>query len=205
MGPALVISSYNGFHHTGGGFNFLVGLEHREGFFAEVKVGAGGSPDVKFGVGYLAQSNRCDRGPERAPSMNSVLSATCLASQSRIYSDSITRFHARHRNGERQLSCVAASALRLRSSAVKVRTTSFAGTTCFHAGMNPQANEGVTEERGTVGVSQAEDVPGYGDERSRYRTASGSPTRVARWLICASRKAAHRAARSSPSVWRNTS
>ena len=51
-GPALVISSYNGIHHTGGGFNFLVGLEHRQGFFAEVKVGAGDSPDVKFGVGY---------------------------------------------------------------------------------------------------------------------------------------------------------
>jgi hypothetical protein len=51
-GPALVIASYNGGHHSGGGFNFLIGLEHRDGFFAELKVGAGDSPDLKFGVGY---------------------------------------------------------------------------------------------------------------------------------------------------------
>ena len=51
-GPAL-----NLFHTTGdtnpeGGFNFLVGLEHRRGLFTEFKVGALDSPSVKFCVGY---------------------------------------------------------------------------------------------------------------------------------------------------------
>ncbi|MBI2817816.1 MAG: hypothetical protein HYX72_12840 [Acidobacteria bacterium] len=35
-----------------GGFNILLGLAHRQGFFAEFKVGALHSPEVKFGVGY---------------------------------------------------------------------------------------------------------------------------------------------------------
>lgn len=35
-----------------GGFNILVGLEHEKGLFGEVKVGATGSPDLKFTVGY---------------------------------------------------------------------------------------------------------------------------------------------------------
>jgi hypothetical protein len=33
------------------GFNFLGGLENRRGFFFEFKVGAGNSPNFKFGVG----------------------------------------------------------------------------------------------------------------------------------------------------------
>lgn len=37
---------------TEGGFNILVGLAHRDGLFAEFKVGALGSPDIKFAVGY---------------------------------------------------------------------------------------------------------------------------------------------------------
>jgi hypothetical protein len=37
---------------TEGGFNILVGLVHRDGLFAEFKVGALNSPDIKFGVGY---------------------------------------------------------------------------------------------------------------------------------------------------------
>lgn len=51
-GPALVVASHNGIHHTGGGFNVLLGLEHRDGFFVEMKIGAADSPDLKFGVGY---------------------------------------------------------------------------------------------------------------------------------------------------------
>lgn len=35
-----------------GGFNLLLGLEHRDGFFAEFKVGALRSPELKFGAGY---------------------------------------------------------------------------------------------------------------------------------------------------------
>lgn len=37
---------------VGGGFNILVGMAHRDGLFAEFKVGALDSPGVKFGVGY---------------------------------------------------------------------------------------------------------------------------------------------------------
>jgi hypothetical protein len=35
-----------------GGFNFLLGIGHRDGLFFELKVGALDSPDLKFGVGY---------------------------------------------------------------------------------------------------------------------------------------------------------
>jgi len=35
-----------------GGFNILIGVGHNEGLFAEVKVGALRSPDIKIGVGY---------------------------------------------------------------------------------------------------------------------------------------------------------
>ncbi len=35
-----------------GGFNFLVGLAHREGLFSELKVGAMDNPGLKFAVGY---------------------------------------------------------------------------------------------------------------------------------------------------------
>jgi hypothetical protein len=38
--------------NTGGGFNILVGLEHREGLFGELKVGAIDSPEVKLTVGF---------------------------------------------------------------------------------------------------------------------------------------------------------
>lgn len=35
-----------------GGFNILLGVGHRNGLFAEFKVGALHSPDIKIGVGY---------------------------------------------------------------------------------------------------------------------------------------------------------
>ncbi len=34
-----------------GGINLLVGLEHRDGFFTELRVGLSGSPSIKLGVG----------------------------------------------------------------------------------------------------------------------------------------------------------
>lgn len=50
-GPAFnVISNRN--TEAEGGFNILLGVEHSRGLFAEFKVGALDSPDVKFGVGY---------------------------------------------------------------------------------------------------------------------------------------------------------
>lgn len=50
-GPALNL--YDG--DAEGGFNVLVGLQHRRGLFTEFKVGAIDSPDVKFTVGYVFQ------------------------------------------------------------------------------------------------------------------------------------------------------
>jgi len=51
-GPALVIDRFTNNTNTGGGFNILIGAQHREGFFTELKVGMIDSPGVKFGVGY---------------------------------------------------------------------------------------------------------------------------------------------------------
>jgi len=51
-GPALVIDHVTNNTDTGGGFNILVGLQHSQGFFTEVKVGMIDSPSFKFGVGY---------------------------------------------------------------------------------------------------------------------------------------------------------
>lgn len=52
-GPALIIDTHSGNTDAGGGLNFLVGLQHRKGLFAELKVGAIDSPSVKFAVGYV--------------------------------------------------------------------------------------------------------------------------------------------------------
>ncbi|HEX5069867.1 MAG TPA: hypothetical protein VFV78_06585 [Vicinamibacterales bacterium] len=52
-GPAAVYSHVdNGGSDFGGGFNFLAGVQHRKGLFAEIKGGVGDSPDFKFAVGY---------------------------------------------------------------------------------------------------------------------------------------------------------
>jgi hypothetical protein len=59
-GPAAVITSHHagpgrgnrGGSDVGGGFNVLLGIQHRRGLFAELKVGAVDSPEVKFTVGY---------------------------------------------------------------------------------------------------------------------------------------------------------
>ena len=55
-GPALVVSRFGQSPRrntkTGGGFNVLIGLEHEEKLFGEVKVGAIDSPEFKFTVGY---------------------------------------------------------------------------------------------------------------------------------------------------------
>ena len=56
-GPALNIFSFDNRRFRDdtaveGGFNLMVGVEHRRGLFAEFKVGAMDSPDLKFLVGY---------------------------------------------------------------------------------------------------------------------------------------------------------
>lgn len=56
-GPAANFYSYDGNRarrddELGGGLNVLLGIEHRHGFFGEVKVGLIDSPTLKFGVGF---------------------------------------------------------------------------------------------------------------------------------------------------------
>lgn len=53
-GPAANIYWVDGPRESdvGGGFNLLVGLEHRDGLFAEIKVGGIDSPSFKLAVGY---------------------------------------------------------------------------------------------------------------------------------------------------------
>lgn len=51
-GPALNIYRFSNETRSEGGFNGLIGLAHRNGLFAEAKVGALKSPRFKFGVGY---------------------------------------------------------------------------------------------------------------------------------------------------------
>lgn len=50
-GPAITWVD-NGDSDTEGGFNFLLGAKQREGMFFEMKIGMGGTPDLKFGVGF---------------------------------------------------------------------------------------------------------------------------------------------------------
>jgi hypothetical protein len=56
MGPAINIYSFDigmtNDTEVEPGLNFLVGFEFGPGYFAELKVGAIDSPDVKFGFGY---------------------------------------------------------------------------------------------------------------------------------------------------------
>lgn len=52
LGPAINIASSSGDTEVLAGFNFLVGYEHDEGYFAEIKVGVIDSPEFKLGFGY---------------------------------------------------------------------------------------------------------------------------------------------------------
>jgi hypothetical protein len=51
-GPALNIVSGDDNTDAAGGFNFGLGIEHRQGLFGEIKVGVIDSPDFKIGIGY---------------------------------------------------------------------------------------------------------------------------------------------------------
>ncbi len=51
-GPSLNLYRHSPNTNTGGGFNVLIGVEHKKGLFGELKVGAFDSPEVKFSVGY---------------------------------------------------------------------------------------------------------------------------------------------------------
>lgn len=58
-GPAANVYSSrgqgDGGSDVGGGFNILVGAQHRSGLFTELKVGTIDSPDIKFAIGYVLQ------------------------------------------------------------------------------------------------------------------------------------------------------
>jgi hypothetical protein len=54
-GPALNVYHRHSDTNTGGGFNILVGAEHKNGLFGEIKVGAFDSADFKFSVGFTFQ------------------------------------------------------------------------------------------------------------------------------------------------------
>jgi hypothetical protein len=55
-GPALNVYRFKGGgSDTGGGFNVLLGLEHKNGLFGEVKVGAIDSPEFKFTIGFTVR------------------------------------------------------------------------------------------------------------------------------------------------------
>ena len=55
-GPAAVIRHMDhGDTDFGPGFNFLIGMQHRGGFFGEIKLGAIDSPEFKFAVGYACR------------------------------------------------------------------------------------------------------------------------------------------------------
>lgn len=51
-GPAAIIHDHNDETDFQGGFNLLVGAQHRGGLFGEFKVGLIDSPEVKFTVGW---------------------------------------------------------------------------------------------------------------------------------------------------------
>ena len=53
-GPALNIFRTGRFgSDTEGGFNLLLGIEHRQGLFGEIKAGAIDSPNFKVTIGYI--------------------------------------------------------------------------------------------------------------------------------------------------------
>jgi hypothetical protein len=52
-GPALNIYRRNGDSDAEGGFNVLLGIEHRDGLYFEIKAGAIDSPNFKIGFGYI--------------------------------------------------------------------------------------------------------------------------------------------------------
>jgi hypothetical protein len=52
-GPAFIVADRHDDTNVGGGFNILVGLQHRKGLFTEFKVGFADSPDIRFAVGYV--------------------------------------------------------------------------------------------------------------------------------------------------------
>lgn len=58
-GPAIVYYDHGNPHHDDNGdsdvdpgFNLVIGVAHRSGFFSEIKIGLIDSPEFKFGIGW---------------------------------------------------------------------------------------------------------------------------------------------------------
>lgn len=52
-GPALNVFRIRDHSDTEGGFNVLLGIEHQQGLFGEIKAGALNSPNFKLTIGYI--------------------------------------------------------------------------------------------------------------------------------------------------------
>jgi hypothetical protein len=52
-GPALLFYKHPNDSESQGGFNVLLGVEHKDGLFFEIKAGAIDSPNFKIGIGYI--------------------------------------------------------------------------------------------------------------------------------------------------------
>lgn len=51
-GPAINFYKFDRHSDVEGGFNVLLGVRHRDGFFTELRVGMMDSPDLTFAIGY---------------------------------------------------------------------------------------------------------------------------------------------------------
>lgn len=51
-GPSVNFSKIDNGSNTGAGFNFIVGVQQRDGLFFEAKLGAGDAANLKLAVGY---------------------------------------------------------------------------------------------------------------------------------------------------------
>jgi len=55
LGPSVIVAADSNNADAGGGLNILFGMEHKNGFMGEMKVGAIDSPDLKITIGYTFQ------------------------------------------------------------------------------------------------------------------------------------------------------
>lgn len=64
-GPSINHYRVAGLSETGMGVNFLGGMMHDSGIFAEFRAGFADSPDFRFGVGYRFSAKKQQRAPAR--------------------------------------------------------------------------------------------------------------------------------------------
>ena len=62
-GPSVNFLRFNDSTTTRGGFNFVFGVRHENGFFSELTVGGSGSPNLRYGVGFTVNTGRSNPDP----------------------------------------------------------------------------------------------------------------------------------------------